>query len=31
VMGPLEVIHESIFGAASKDEWQPLYPFTTRM
>ena len=24
VMGPLEVIHESIFGAASKDEWQPL-------
>src|SRR6516165_1572921 len=24
VMGPLEVIHESIFGAASTDEWQPL-------
>jgi hypothetical protein len=24
VMGPLEVIHESIFGAASKDEWHPL-------
>ena len=24
VMGPLEVIHESIFGAASKDDWQPL-------
>jgi hypothetical protein len=24
VMGPLEVIHESIFGAASPDDWQPL-------
>jgi hypothetical protein len=24
VMGPLEVIHESIFGAASTDDWQPL-------
>jgi hypothetical protein len=23
-MGPLEVIHESIFGAASTDDWQPL-------
>jgi hypothetical protein len=24
VMGPFEVIHESIFGAASTDDWQPL-------
>ena len=24
VMGPLDVIYESIFGAASEDEWQPL-------
>lgn len=24
VMGPLEVIRESIFGAASVDDWQPL-------
>jgi len=23
-MGPLDVIYESILGAASKDEWQPL-------
>jgi hypothetical protein len=23
VLGPLEVIHESIFGAASKEEWHP--------
>jgi hypothetical protein len=24
VMGPLEVIHQSIFGAASTEDWQPL-------
>ena len=24
VMGPLDVIHESIFGPASKEEWHPL-------
>jgi hypothetical protein len=24
VMGPLEVIHESIFGAASTEDWRPL-------
>jgi hypothetical protein len=24
VLGPLEAIHESIFGAASKEEWHPL-------
>jgi hypothetical protein len=28
VMGPLEVIHESIFGAASTDDWQPLSLWT---
>lgn len=28
VMGPLDVIHESIFGAASKDDWHSLSLFT---
>ena len=23
-MGPLDVIHESIFGPASKEDWKPL-------
>ncbi len=26
-MGPLDVIHESILGAASEDDWQPLSVF----